>query len=63
MLLPKEIENMLITAANKTDISEVLVPETVQTAYWQDINVHKLGLQLQMFPDLVKHFKKLKGLP
>ena len=31
--------------------------------YQQDTDAHKLELQLQMFLDLVKHFKKSKNLP
>lgn len=62
MLLPKEMENMLMTAANNVDTSKVAVPETVQSTYLQDIDARKLELQLQMLPDLVKGFKKSKNL-
>ena len=48
MLIPKEIENMLMTAANKGDTSRVAVPETVQSTYQQDIDAHKLEVQLQI---------------
>ena len=45
MLLPKEIP-------------KVTVPATEKSVYQQDIDAHKLELQLQMLPDLVKAFRK-----
>ena len=52
-----------MTAANKVDTSTVAVPETVRSMYQQDIDAYKLELQLEMFPYLVKHFKKSRNLP
>ena len=55
MLLPKEMESMLITAANNSDIPKVTVPATEKSVYQQE---HKLKLQLHMLPDLVKASRK-----
>ena len=55
ILLLKEIESMLITAANNVDISKVTLPATEKSVYKQ---AHKLELQLQRLLDLVKAFRK-----
>ena len=62
MLLPKEMESMLITVANIVDTTKVAVPETVKVMYQQDIDACKLKLQLHTLPDLVKAFKNLTQL-
>ena len=57
MLFPKETKSILITAANNVDTTKVALPETVKLMYQQDIDSHKLELQLHMLPDLVKAFR------
>ena len=62
MLLPKELECLLIRAANSTETLQVSVPDTITSMYHQDINIHKLEVQLWVLPDLVRAFKNSQHL-
>ncbi len=44
-------------ASNKVNTSRIAVPEVISSMYHQDIGVHRLEVQLQMLPDLIKAFR------
>ena len=56
--LSHQIVNEIISLMGNT----LSVPATEKSVYQQDIDAHKLELQLQMLPDLVKAFRKSKNL-
>ena len=61
--MPKELESLLIKAANLADGSQIDIPEVIQSTYAKDVNMQKAELQLRMLPDLVKAHKESQGLP
>ena len=63
MFVPKELESLLIKAANLADGSQIDIPEVIQSTYAKDVNMQKAELQLRMLPDLVKAYKESQGLP
>ena len=63
MFVPKELECLLIKAANLADRSQIDIPEVIQSTYAKDVNMQKAELQLRMLPDLVKAHKESQGLP
>ena len=64
MLVPKEVESLLLTAANSssTVTSGPLIPQVIQSMYAKDIDMRKLQTHLSMLPDLVKSYQKLQKL-
>ena len=59
--IPMELEKLLIFAANNENNSEITISEVVKI-YYQDFDVMKLKIQLQMFPDLVKIYRGSQNL-
>ena len=62
MSVPKELEKLLIEAANQRDSAPVVVPDSILAMYSKDVNFEKAVLQLQMLPDVVKVYKQSQGL-
>ena len=62
LALPLAVEEVLISAANKSDDATVEVPAEVAKAYANDVNVSKLKHQLQMLPDLASAYKQTENL-
>ena len=62
LALPLAVEEVLISAANKSDDATVEVPAVVAQAYANDVNVSKLKHQLQMLPDLASAYKQTENL-
>ena len=62
MSVPKELEKLLITAANEQSIRQVNVPSNLLSVYSKDVNFERAKLQLQMLPDLVKAYEQSQGL-
>ena len=57
LLLPKEIESLLLRASSNQDTTRIIVPECIKSIYHLDIDVQKLEIQLQMLPDLLRAYK------
>ena len=57
LLLPKEIESLLLRASSNQDTTRIVVPESIKSIYLLDIDVQKLEIQLQMLPDLLRAYK------
>ena len=62
MSIPKELENILIKAANQQDNAQVIIPDSIYTMYSKDVNFERAVVQLQMLPDVVKTYKESQGL-
>ena len=62
MLVPQNIENLLIEAANNQDTSPIDIPSSIINMYSRDVNFERAKVQLQMLPDLVKSYKQSQGL-
>ena len=60
LLLPKEIESLLLRASSNQDTTRIIVPECIKSIYHLDIDVQKLEIQLQMLPDLLRAYKIYK---
>ena len=41
--MPKELESLLIKAANLVDGSQIDIPEVIQSTYAKDVNMQKLS--------------------
>ena len=59
LALPTAIEKLLIMVANKIEGADISVPSE---AYSKDVDMKKLGRQLQMIPDLVSAYKSSQHL-
>ena len=64
MFVPKEVENLLLTAVNSssTVTSGPLILQVIQSMYTKVIDMRKLQTHLSMLPDLVKSYQKLQKL-
>ena len=62
MSIPKELEKILIKAANQQDNAPVIIPDSIYTMYSKDVNFERAVVQLQMLPDVVKTYKESQGL-
>ena len=62
MSVPKDLEKLLMKAANEQTISTVNVPDNLLSVYSKDIDFERAKLQLQMLPDLVKAYKQSQGV-
>ena len=62
MFVPKELERLLIKAANLEDAAPIDIPEVIQSTYARDLNMQKAELQLRMLPDLIKGYRVSQGL-
>ena len=62
MSIPKDLEKLLMKAANEQTISTVNVPDNLLSVYSKDIDFERAKLQLQMLPDLVKAYKQSQGV-
>ena len=58
MSVPKDLETLLINAANHQEAVQITMPESLQPMYSRDVNMQKAVHQLQMLPDLVNAFKQ-----
>ena len=62
MSVPKDLEKLLMKAANEQTISTVNVPDNLLSVYSKDVDFERANLQLQMLPDLVKAYKQSQGV-
>ena len=53
LALPIAAEGLLTMAANNVEGSDISVPSKIVEAYSKDVDMKKLGRQLQMLPDLM----------
>ena len=60
--VPKDMETLLIEAANRDGVVDVAIPNSIQTMYCNDVNFEKAKIQLQMLSDVVKVYKTSQGL-
>ena len=62
MSIPKELESLLISAANAQSLIQVNVPSSLISLYSMDVNFERAKIQLMMLPDLVKAYKESQSL-